>query len=122
MDRRSHRAAREQRASREVPQHLKAGVDVATTAATGAVPVVDLVLRGGRISTFADPEQGPPEVSAIALAGGRVVAIGSDDDVAPYVPLAARVIDLEGRRVLPGLNDSHIHAVRKGVSWTRTVH
>lgn len=97
-------------------------MDVATTAAPGALPVVDLVLRGGRISTFADPEQGPAEVSAIALAGGRVVAIGDDDDVATYVPLAARVIELEGRRVLPGLNDSHIHAVRGGVSWTRTVH
>src|SRR5690606_2955165 len=116
------RAAREPRAPRAVPQHLKAGVDVATTAAPGALPVVDLVLRGGRISTFADPEQGPAEVSAIALAGGRVVAIGGDDDVATYVPLAARVIELEGRRVLPGLNDSHIHAVRGGVSWTRTVH
>ncbi|NLF03718.1 MAG: amidohydrolase [Actinomycetales bacterium] len=87
-----------------------------------ATSVVDLVLRGGRISTFADPEQGPAEVSALALAGGKVVAIGSDDDMAAYVPLAARVIDLGGRRVLPGLNDSHIHAVRGGVSWTRTVH
>lgn len=86
------------------------------------VPVVDLVLRGGRISTFADPDQGPAEVEALAIAGGKVVAIGSDEDVAPYVPLAARVVDLGGRRVLPGLNDSHIHAVRGGVSWTRTVH
>ena len=92
------------------------------TAAGGAKPVVDVVLRGGRVSTFADRDQGPAEVSAIVLAGGRVVAIGSDDDVAPYVPLAARVVELEGRRVLPGLNDSHIHAVRGGVSWTRTVH
>ena len=45
-------------------------------------PVVDLVLKGGRISTFADPEQGPAEVSALAIAGGKVVAIGSDDELA----------------------------------------
>jgi predicted amidohydrolase YtcJ len=87
---------------------------------TSALPLVDLVLRGGRITTFADA--GPADVSAIALAGGRVVAVGSDDDIAPYAALATRVIDLDGRRVLPGLNDSHIHAVRGGVSWTRTMH
>ncbi|GGH43625.1 amidohydrolase [Microbacterium album] len=85
-------------------------------------PVVDLVLRGGRITTFADAGQGPAEAEAIALAGGRVVAVGTAADVAPYEPLAARVIDLEGRRVLPGLNDSHIHAVRAGPAWTRTLH
>lgn len=89
---------------------------------SSTVPVVDLVLRGGRVSTFADPHEGPSEVSALVIAGGKVVVAGSDDDVAPYVPLAARVVDLEGRRVLPGLNDSHIHALRGGVSWTRTVH
>ncbi len=87
-----------------------------------ALPLVDLVLRGGRIRTFADPGQGPAEVPAIALAGGRVVAIGDDTEIAPYAALAARVVDLDGRVALPGLNDSHIHAVRGGASWTRTMH
>ncbi len=91
-------------------------------APTGSIPVVDLVLRGGRISTFADPEQGAREVEAIAVAGGRVVAVGSDAELAAHAELAERVIELDGRRVIPGLNDSHIHAVRGGVSWTRTVH
>jgi len=87
-----------------------------------ALPLVDLVLSGGRITTFADAGEGPDEVEAIAIAGGRVIAIGSDAELAPHAALAARVVDLGGRRVLPGLNDSHIHAVRGGVSWTRTVH
>lgn len=95
---------------------------MATPSGVAPLPVVDLVLRGGRVSTFADPDEGPAEVSAVALAGDRVVAIGSDDEIAPLAALAARVVDLDGRRVLPGLNDSHIHAVRGGVSWTRTVH
>lgn len=86
----------------------------------GALPTVDLVLRGGRISTFAD--SGAAEVQSIAIAAGRVIAIGSDADLAGYAEQAARVVDLDGRRVIPGLNDSHIHAVRGGVSWTRTVH
>lgn len=85
-------------------------------------PVVDLVLRGGRISTFADSEQGPAEVSALAVASDRVLAVGSDEELEPLAALAATVVDLGGRRVLPGLNDSHIHAVRAGASWSRTVH
>jgi predicted amidohydrolase YtcJ len=94
----------------------------AASPAVPPLPLVDLVLRGGRITTLADPAQGPAEASALAIAGGRVVAVGSDDDIAPYAALAARVLELDGRRVLPGLNDSHIHAVRGGVSWTRTMH
>jgi predicted amidohydrolase YtcJ len=86
------------------------------------LPVVDIVLHGGRISTLADPEQGPGEVEAIAIASGRVIAIGTDEELSPLRALAARVVDLEGRRVLPGLNDSHTHAVRAGLSWTRTMH
>jgi predicted amidohydrolase YtcJ len=87
-----------------------------------ALPVVDLVLRGGRIATFADPGQGPQEAEAVAIAGGRVIAVGTDAELAHHAELAARVVELGGRRVIPGLNDSHIHAVRAGVSWTRTVH
>lgn len=86
------------------------------------LPAVDLVLHGGRITTFADPGQGPAEVESVAIAAGRVIAIGSDEELAALRALAARVIDLDGRRVLPGLNDSHIHAVRAGVSWTTTMH
>lgn len=87
-----------------------------------ALPAVDLVLTNARITTFADPDQGPAEVEAVALGGGRVLAAGSAADIAPYEALAAEVIDLAGARVIPGLNDSHIHAIRGGVSWTRIVH
>lgn len=86
----------------------------------GALPIVDLVLRGGKVSTFAD--SGPAEVEAVAIAGGRIVAVGSNAELAVHAELAARVIELDGRRVIPGLNDSHIHAVRGAVSWARTVH
>jgi len=83
---------------------------------------VDLLLTGGRITTFADPGQGPGEAQAVAIANGRIVAVGTDEELAPLAPLAARVIDLDGRRVLPGLIDSHIHAVRAGVSWSVSLH
>jgi predicted amidohydrolase YtcJ len=92
------------------------------TTSVPALPVVDLVLHSGRVSTMALAGEAPAEVASVAIAGGRVVAIGTDAEIAPLRALAARVVDLQGRRALPGLNDAHIHAVRAGVSWTRTMH
>jgi len=83
---------------------------------------VELLLRGGRITTFAEPGQGPAEAESVAIAGGRILAVGSDAELAAYAPLAERVIELDGRRVIPGLIDSHIHAVRAGVSWSVSLH
>ncbi len=84
--------------------------------------VIDLLLTGGRISTFAESGQGPAEVESLAIRGGEVFAIGSDAELAHLAPLAERVVALDGRRVLPGLIDSHIHAVRGGVSWSVSLH
>lgn len=84
------------------------------------LPMVDLVLRGGRICTMA--AEGPAEVEAVAIAGGRIIATGSNADLGAYAAAAARIIELDGRRVLPGLNDSHIHAVRAANSWTQSMH
>jgi predicted amidohydrolase YtcJ len=83
---------------------------------------VDLLLVGGRISTLAEPGQGPAEVQALAIAGGRVLAAGTDDELAGYAAQAARIIELGGRRVIPGLIDSHIHAMRAGSSWEVSLH
>ncbi|MFC7789077.1 amidohydrolase [Microbacterium sp. MAHUQ-60] len=93
-----------------------------TASSASSTPLVDLVLRGGHVLTFADPGQAPAEVSAVAIAQGRIIACGTDAELQPLADQAARVIELDGRRVLPGLNDSHIHAVRAGASWTRTMH
>lgn len=74
-------------------------------------PEADLVLTGGRVSTV-DPTLG--DVQALAITAGRVVAAGDDADVLRRVGPGTRRIDLGGRRVIPGLNDSHCHAVRAG--------
>lgn len=87
-----------------------------------ALPLVDLVLHSGRISTFADDTEAAEEVESVAIAGGRVIAVGTDAELAHLRELAARTVDLRGRRALPGLNDSHIHAVRGAVSWTASMH
>jgi hypothetical protein len=71
----------------------------------------DLVLRGGRIATL-DPSR--PEATALAARGGRLVAVGGDQDVAPLVGPATRVVELAGRRAVPGLIESHAHFVGIG--------
>ncbi|WFB10892.1 amidohydrolase [Streptomyces sp. LX-29] len=76
---------------------------------------VDTVLLGGRISTL-DPRR--PQVTALAVRGDRVVATGSDEEIRARVGRDTAVIELRGRRVVPGLNDSHTHLIREGLSYT----
>jgi predicted amidohydrolase YtcJ len=71
-----------------------------------------LVLVNGRILTL-DPRR--PLVSALAVAGGRVTATGGPREVAGGRGRGARVIDLRGAAVIPGLVDAHAHLDREGL-------
>jgi predicted amidohydrolase YtcJ len=74
-------------------------------------PSPDLILHHGRITTL-DPKH--PEATSLAVKDGRIVAL----DVPPASPGAqTTVIDLRGRRVIPGLNDSHLHVIRGGLHY-----
>jgi predicted amidohydrolase YtcJ len=84
-----------------------------TKAQTDATPVKlrpDLVFYNGKIIT-ADPHFSI--VQAVAIYGGRFVAVGSDADIRALG--AAREIDLQGRTVLPGLIDNHTHQLLAGL-------
>ncbi|MGH3649810.1 MAG: amidohydrolase family protein, partial [Acidimicrobiia bacterium] len=58
---------------------------------------------------------------AIAIADGLVVATGSSREILGLVSGATEVLDVGGRRVIPGLIDSHIHMIRAGLSWNEEV-
>ena len=75
---------------------------------------IDIVYYNGKITTL-NPSQ--PEVSALGVSSGRIVAAGTDDDVLSQVAADTRRIDLNGRRVIPGLNDSHLHVIRAGLFY-----
>jgi len=75
---------------------------------------VDLAIHNGRITTL-NPQK--PEVSALAIADGRIAAVGTDDEVLSQVSSQTKRIDLKGRRVIPGLNDSHLHVIRAGLFY-----
>ena len=66
----------------------------------------DIVLFNGRI---AEPNQRQSPASALAVAGGRILAIGADQDMQNRAGADTEKIDLEGRLVVPGFVDTHIH-------------
>lgn len=81
------------------------------TGRSGGGKGADTILTGGRIWTQ-DP--GRPEAEALAIRGEQILAVGSTADVMAYRTGRTRVLDLGGRRVIPGLNDSHMHPTRGG--------
>lgn len=82
---------------------------MADTALTRQEP--DRLLVDGRIWT------GAGHVEALAVRGGRVLAAGSLEEVRAAAGPGAEEIGLGGRRVIPGLIDSHVHFVRAGAMW-----
>jgi predicted amidohydrolase YtcJ len=74
----------------------------------------DLILYNGRFSTL-DRSNANPD--AVAIADGRFLAVGSARDVEATASATTKRIDLQGRRVIPGLIDSHMHIIRSGLSY-----
>lgn len=74
-----------------------------------------VLVTGGPIWT------GRRTVEALGVSGGRVLAAGDLAQVRAALPRRHQVLDVEGRRVIPGLIDSHMHFVRAGLTWDRTI-
>lgn len=74
----------------------------------------DLILFNGKITTL-NAEK--PEVSAISIKNGRVESIGTDDEIKKLAAENTQQIDLKRKRVIPGLNDSHLHLIRGGLNF-----
>lgn len=83
----------------------------AANAATAPQNAADLIVHNAKIITL---DQASPEAQALAVRGETFVAVGREDQVMMFRGDRTRVVDAGGRRVIPGLNDSHMHAVRGG--------
>ncbi len=83
----------------------------AVDAGRPANPPPDLIVHNARVTTQ-DPAA--RHAQAVATTGAWVTAVGPDADVLALRGPGTRVIDANGRRVVPGLNDSHLHATRQG--------
>ncbi len=88
-------------------------------AAAGHAHPADTVLINGKVVT-ADLRASIHQ--AVAIRDGRIVALGTSATLRKQAGRGARVIDLGGRTVIPGLIDSHMHAVRAALSYSAEVH
>src|SRR5262249_9811309 len=77
-----------------------------------AAETADLVLFNGRIAT---QDEKRSIVQALAIKDGRILATGSDAEMAKH---GGERVDLKGPTVIPGLNDSHSHPIRGGLNYT----
>ncbi len=69
-------------------------------------PMADVIYHGGPILTMEDDD---PQVEALAVGGGRILAVGSMEDVSKSSGPSTRSIDLAGRTLMPGFFDGHSH-------------
>lgn len=74
----------------------------------------DIIFHNAKISTL-DRKVG--DVEAIAITDGVVAAIGRNEDIMRLAGGNTKLIDLGGKRVIPGLNDSHTHLIRGGLNY-----
>ncbi|MDB5651747.1 MAG: putative periplasmic protein, partial [Hyphomicrobiales bacterium] len=74
----------------------------------------DLVLHHGLITTL---DRSNPIARAVAIKDGKVLAVGRDQEIMALAGAGTRIVDLKGKRVLPGLIDNHTHVVRGGLNF-----
>lgn len=82
--------------------------------AVGGTASPTLILLNGRFHTV---DKSRPTASAVAIKDGKFLAVGSVEDVMRHRTADSQVIDLNGRTVIPGLNDSHTHLIRGGLNY-----
>jgi predicted amidohydrolase YtcJ len=76
--------------------------------------IADLILYNGRFSTL---DRSNPNPEAVAIADGRFLSVGRAREVEATAGAKTQRIDLHGRRVIPGLIDSHMHIIRGGLNY-----
>jgi predicted amidohydrolase YtcJ len=79
---------------------------LAAPALASAERPADLVLAGGDVVTL---DESRPRARALAIREGRIVAVGEEGDMGPFLGPSTRRVDLTGRAVVPGLTDAHVH-------------
>ena len=73
----------------------------------------DLIIVNAKVTTL---DRGNPSATAVAVRGGKFIAVGTEAEIRAAAPEAV-VIDANGRRLIPGLIDSHTHIIRGGLNY-----
>lgn len=75
---------------------------------------ISLIIHNSQITTL---DADHPSATAVAIRHGRFVKVGTDEEILAIRGEATHVIDAHGRRMIPGLNDSHSHYIRGGLAF-----
>ena len=92
---------------------IRSSLLVALSVAALSAQPADLVIRNGKIVTM---ESSVPEVQALAARGGKIVAVGTNQQMLAYIGSSTKVIDLSGRLAIPGFIEGHGHFTSLGAS------
>lgn len=76
--------------------------------------MADVILHSGLITTL---DRTKPTASAVAIKDGAFLAVGGEAEVMAHAGPQTKIIDLKGRRALPGLIDNHLHIIRGGLNF-----
>ncbi len=76
----------------------------------------DMVLTNGKVFTGLDEQ---PRFQAVAVKDGKILAVGTNEEIAEYVGTSTQVLDVEGKLVVPGFIDAHCHFSSGGHSLTK---
>ena len=74
----------------------------------------ELILHNGRFTTL---DRANPNATAVAISDGLFQEVGSDAEIMMLAGSDTKIVDLKGKRVLPGLIDNHTHVVRGGLNY-----
>jgi predicted amidohydrolase YtcJ len=83
---------------------------------SGHKPFADMAFLGGTVHVL---DEGRRVAQALAVIGDTIAAVGSKSEVEGWIGPETKIISTEGRAVLPGINDAHLHAVWYGAQWPR---
>src|SRR6195256_4402532 len=83
--------------------------------ARAQVPPADTILVNGKVVTL---DAKSSVVQGIAIRDGKILDVGSNEEIRKRAGERTRIIDVGGRTVIPGLMDSHIHMLRAGLTYS----
>ncbi|MEO8649332.1 MAG: amidohydrolase [Acidobacteriota bacterium] len=82
-----------------------------TTYIAAQAPSADVVIINANVRTMAAQH---PKAASVAVVGNMIAAVGSDQELKPWIGPKTRVVDAKGKLVLPGFNDAHVHFLETG--------
>jgi predicted amidohydrolase YtcJ len=96
--------------------YASASIPGARSVLAQASDTADAIIENAKVITL-DPKK--PSAEAIAISGQEIMAVGTRRDIEKLKSAATRVIDAGGRTIVPGLNDSHTHFIRGGLTYSQ---